>query len=84
MRQRDLVTPGLAPLPAVLFQQVSGGGERVGSGVLDIAQAFFVGVNGMGLVAGRDELGMAYRAGPRADQMAFIDIARLQDLERSD
>ena len=46
--------------------------------------AVAVEIDGIGLVGGRDELGVAHRTGPGAGHAARADIAALQDLQRRD
>src|SRR5690606_3994196 len=84
LRQGHFVAPGAARLPAVLVQQVGGGGQRVGYRVPDVAPAVAVDVDGIGLVAGGNELGVAHSARPRSLQVALVDVAALQDLQGGD
>src|SRR5690606_6782454 len=80
-RQHHLVAPGAAALPAIPVKQIRSRRQRIGHGVPDVPLAVAVHVDGVGLVTGGDELGMAHGARPGALQMAFVYVARLQDLE---
>ncbi len=61
-----------------------GGGQGIGRAAPDVAAAVTVEIHGVGVVGGRNELGLAHRPGPRAEHFLRSDIALLQDLQRRD
>ena len=77
--------PQLCPrLPARGLQIVGGRGQRIGSGVPDIAAAIAIEVHGVALVGGGDELGLAHRAGPGALHALWLHVTLLEDRERGE
>lgn len=58
-----------------------GRGQGVGWAVPDVATAIAVEVHGVGVVGGRDELGLPHRTGPGAEHLLGLDIAVLEDLQ---
>ncbi|MNP00150.1 hypothetical protein D3C76_919360 [compost metagenome] len=62
------------------------GGRRqgVGGAAPDIASTVAIEVHGVGVVGGRDELGLAHGARPGAQHFLGFDIALLEDLQGGD
>ena len=75
LRHHDLVAPGLAGLPAVLFQIVGGRGDQIGRVVDHVAAAVAVAIDRIALECGRHELRRAERACPGAAHLFGPQIA---------
>ena len=83
MWQGYFVTPATARLPAIAMQEVGRCTQRIGDRIPDVTLAIAIHIDGIGLIARRDELCVAERAGPGTGKMAAVNIAGLENLHCS-
>ncbi|MNF85119.1 hypothetical protein D3C84_675050 [compost metagenome] len=84
VRQLDFKAPWLTSLPTGALQVMRGRGQGISRTAPDIAATIAVEIHGVGVVGGRDKLGLAHRTGPGAQHLLGFDVALLQDLQGGD
>ena len=81
-RQAHFVAPGFAFTPAGFFEEVGGGGQRIGHAAHQVTPAVVVEIHREAQEGGGHELGVAKGARPRAGELLGLHVAGIDDLER--